>query len=417
MGPRRSAVAGVRTATHARPIHPALTCFESNDTRRTPTELRDAAKRILWHWKLLVACTALGFLVPFAFLRGGEARYVASTRLLVSTTADAAASASLADTATAIATSPSQLSWALLHLGVEGDLDALLDEVAVQTIGDSGVVQLSVTDQDPVFAASLANALRAQVAAVLATAQPPEVAPPRLLDPARASTAEEVPRDRSQGLVLGATLGLLLGIGVATVVEALNPTLVGRDAIAAQLGAPVLGELLLAPKDGDPTDLHWVRWRLGAQAARAGVANVELAPADPHVDLQPMSAALVTNGSSPPPRRAANGGGLGSGLKIGILDASSIFPKGSAGLVVVTPRNVKRAAFDATKDLLRITGWPAVGAIVYRGGQRQAPAAWRRLRTRSSVLEDDGGGQLSGGLSALPEGAGSTRGRADRPRT
>ena len=335
----------------------------------------------------------------------------------MSTTADAAASASLADTATAIATSPSQLSWALLHLGVEGDLDALLDEVAVQTIGDSGVVQLSVTDQDPVFAASLANALRAQVAAVLATAQPPEVAPPRLLDPARASTAEEVPRDRSQGLVLGATLGLLLGIGVATVVEALNPTLVGRDAIAAQLGAPVLGELLLAPKDGDPTDLHWVRWRLGAQAARAGVANVELAPADPHVDLQPMSAALVTNGSSPPPRRAANGGGLGSGLKIGILDASSIFPKGSAGLVVVTPRNVKRAAFDATKDLLRITGWPAVGAIVYRGGQRQAPAAWRRLRTRSSVLEDDGGGQLSGGLSALPEGAGSTRGRADRPRT
>jgi hypothetical protein len=192
---------------------------------------------------------------------------------------------------------------------------------------------------------------------------------------------------------------------------------VGRDAIAAQLGAPVLGELLLAPKDGDPTDLHWVRWRLGAQAARAGVANVELAPADPHVDLQPMSAALVTNGSSPPPRRAANGGGLGSGLKIGILDASSIFPKGSAGLVVVTPRNVKRTAFDATKDLLRITGWPAVGAIVYRGRQRQAPAAWRRLRTRSSVLEDDGGGQLSGGLSALPEGAGGTRGRADRPRT
>ena len=416
MGPRRSAVAGVRTATHADPIHLALTCSESNDTRRTPTELRDAAKRILWHWKLLVACTALGFLVPFAFLRGGEARYVASTRLLVSTTTDQAASASLADTATAIATSPSQLSWALLHLGVEEDLEAVVDEVSVGTIGDSGVVQLSVTDEDPAFAASLANALREQVAAVLVAAEPPEAVPPRLLDPARASTAEEVPQEHTQELVLGATLGLLLGIGVATVVETLNPTLVGRDAIATQLGAPVLGELRLAPKDGDPTDLHWVRWRLGAQAARAGVANVELAPADPHVDLQPMSAALVTNGSSPP-RRAANAGGLGSGLKIGILDASSIFPKGSAGLVVVTPKTVKRTAFDATKDLLRITGWPAVGAIVYRGRQRQAPAAWRRLRTRSSVLEDDGGGHRSGGLSALPEGAGGPRGRTDRPRT
>ena len=388
----------------------------ANDARRTPTELRDAAKRILWHWKLLVACTALGFLVTFAFLGGGQAQYVASTRLLVSTTTDQAASASLADTATAIATSPSQLSWALLHLGVDQNPEALLDQVSVRTIGDSGVVQLSVTDEDPAFAASLANALRAQVAAVLATAESPDAAPPRLLDPARVSTAEQVPQRGTQELVLGATLGLLLGIGVAAVVEALNPTLVGRDAIAAQLGAPVLGELRLAPKDGDPTDLHWVRWRLGAQAARAGVANVELASAGPHVDLQPMSAALVTNGSSPPSRRPANGG-LGSGLKIGILDASSIFPKGSAGLVVITPRIIKRTAFDSTKDLLRITGWPAVGAIVYRGRERQAPAAWRRLRTRSPDLEDDGDGQLPDVLDAPPDGAGDTRGRAESPRT
>jgi hypothetical protein len=47
------------------------------------------------------------------------------------------------------------------------------------------------------------------------------------------------------------------------------------------------------------------------------------------------------------------------------LDSSSVFPDGSAGLVVVTPRTIKRTAMGSATDVLRVTGWPAVGAIVY----------------------------------------------------
>ena len=319
----------------------------------------------------MIVCTGLGFLAPFALLSGGQPTYVASTRLLVSATTDG--TASVADTVAAIATSPSQLASALLALGLDEDPDAFVQDVSVRALGDSGIVELSVTDEDRVVAASLANALRGEVSQVLRETQQAVYPLPRILDIASASTAQAIPPMRSQDLALGALFGLILGIGAASLLEALNPTLVGNEAIAAQLGVPVLGVLPLAPR-GDSRDLLWVRWRLGAQAARAGVATVELAAAGPGVDLFPIAAALVTNGATPPRRLTAGAApDQASNLNIGILDAFSILPDGSAGLVVVTPRTIKRTDIESAKDLLRITGWPAVGAIVYtRRGETRA---------------------------------------------
>lgn len=341
------------------------------------TELRDAAKRILWHAKLLVVCAGLGALLPLVLLSGGERTYVASTRFLVATTTES--SAAIADTISAIATSPSQLEWALRRAGLDVDAGTLVDEVSVRTIGESGVVQLSVTDEDPAFAATVANALRIHVSALVHDPQDPVYPTARLLDPAVASAAQEIPPLRSQDLVLGSVLGLVLGVGIACLIEALNPTLVGKEAIAAQLGAPVLGVL---PRRAEPEsrDMHWIRWRLGAQAARAGVTTVELTAVDPFIDLYPISTALVTNGATPPPDAAPKAAGEAFKLKVGILAASSILPRGSAGLVIVTPRTVKKAAFESTQELLRITGWPAMGAIVYPHGRGASPTFYRGAR-------------------------------------
>lgn len=305
-------------------------------------------------------------LVPWAVLHGDQPTYVASTRLLVSATTDG--TASVADTVAAIATSPSQLASALVDLGIDEEPDAFVQVVSVRSLGDSGIVELSVTDEDPVLAASLANALGAEVGQVMRETRQAIYPLPRILDSASSSSAEAIPPMRIQDLALGALFGLILGIAAASLIEALNPTLVGKEAIAAQLGAPVLGVLPLAPKDGS-RDLPWVRWRLGAQAAMSGVATVQLTAAGPSVDLFRISAALVTNGAMPPRRFTAGAVGEASHLNIGILDPFSIFPEGSAGLVVVTPRAIKRTDIESAKDVLRITGWPAVGAIVYTGGR------------------------------------------------
>ena len=314
----------------------------------------------------MIVCASLGLLVPWAVLHGDQPTYVASTRLLVSATTDG--TASVADTVAAIATSPSQLASALVDLGIDEEPDAFVQVVSVRSLGDSGIVELSVTDEDPVLAASLANALGAEVGQVMRETRQAIYPLPRILDSASSSSAEAIPPMRIQDLALGALFGLILGIAAASLIEALNPTLVGKEAIAAQLGAPVLGVLPLAPKDGS-RDLPWVRWRLGAQAAMSGVATVQLTAAGPSVDLFRISAALVTNGAMPPRRFTAGAVGEASHLNIGILDPFSIFPEGSAGLVVVTPRAIKRTDIESAKDVLRITGWPAVGAIVYTGGR------------------------------------------------
>jgi hypothetical protein len=147
-------------------------------------------------------------------------------------------------------------------------------------------------------------------------------------------------------------------------------------------------------------ELPWLRWQLGAQATRSGVATVELTTAGPALDLEPLSLALL-DGTAP-----KNGGGSGrsrsrrgkaangrtvtieaptnghaedhsangsslSGLKIRVLDRTdhlSFHANGSAGIVVVVPTVVKRTDMDSAKDLLSLTGWPAVGVIAYRRG-------------------------------------------------
>jgi protein tyrosine kinase modulator len=363
---------------HERPLIRNVWAFQIHIQTRedTATELKEAANRILLHAKLLIACTMLGGLIALVTLMGSPT-YVASTRLLVSGTTDRTGSGSTADTVLAIATTRAQLGRALLDVGVDRDLGALVDEVSVRSVGTSGVVELSVTDEDRVVAASLADTLARNVSQAMRVAHLASLPLPIVIDDASASDAETIPPIRLQDLTLGAVLGLIIGIGAAALLEALNPTVVGKEAIAAELGAPVLGVLPLTPNQ-DSGDLPWVRWQLGAQAGRAGVATVQLTTARPGVNLLPLAAALVTNGATPRPRPGSwSAEEQPSNLKIGILDrtdAVSIHPEESAGLVVVTPRKVKKTDIESAKDLVRITSWPLVGAIVYRrrGGARRS---------------------------------------------
>jgi capsular polysaccharide biosynthesis protein len=305
----------------------------------------------------------------------------------VSGTTDQTGAASTADTVAAIATTRSQLMLALSAVGVDRDLGELVDDVSVRALGTSGVVEVSVIDEDRGVAASLANTLTMNVSLAMRSARLARFPLPRLIDSASFSTAKAIPPVQPQDLALGGLLGLILGIAAAAFVEALNPTVVGKEAIAAELGAPVLGVLPLTPND-DSHELPWVRWQLGARAGRTGVATIQLTTAGRSVDLLPLSAALVTNGATPHPRPASRSvAKQPSNLKIGILDRTdtvSIFPDESAGLVVVTARTVKRTAIESAKDLVRITGWPAVGAIVYR--RRRVTQGIRKLADGAHVV-------------------------------
>jgi len=132
-------------------------------------ELADLARTMARYRWLILLFVAVG--VGLAWLTHyGEAKiFTASTRLVLDTPdpESRAESAVIADTAKAIATSPSQVREALTKARVPGrDPDEVArHQVSVRALGSSGIVQLSVRDRDPKAAALIANALAVEVIA------------------------------------------------------------------------------------------------------------------------------------------------------------------------------------------------------------------------------------------------------------
>jgi hypothetical protein len=182
---------------------------------------------------------------------------------------------------------------------------------------------------------------------------------PKIIQYASGSAAAPVPRRMTQMVILGALAGLILGLLLTALIEALSPTIVGREAIGDELGAPVLEVLPRPPGVGRPSNLSWLRWQLGARAKASRVKSIELTSAGARVDLLTLA-----EGLDPEPE---NGATL-PGLTVRPLDPGSfseLAPNRSPGLVIVIPRVVKGREAKQAKDLAEVTGWPLVGVIAY----------------------------------------------------
>jgi hypothetical protein len=169
---------------------------------------------------------------------------------------------------------------------------------------------------------------------------------------------------RAQTIFLGGLVGLLLGLGLSALTEALHPTLIGPRRVAAGAGTALLGRLdrLPTPGDVEPADVSEVATRIVLAASVARVDAVQLVAA-PEVDLEPLAAALdadrtATNGHKPRTRETP----LPS---ISVVDRSRLRRGRPAGLVVVSPTRISASALDEVRDLVAISGWPVLGAVTY----------------------------------------------------
>ena len=387
----------------------------------------------------MVAFIALGALIAFAS-QNRHVTYAASTRLLISGKAMSQSEASsVADIVAGIATNRTQLASVLQDVGADRSADAFVRGLSVRAVGSSGIVDLSVTDEDPVIAAAVADALTARVVQVMRETRAARYPLPVVIDDASPSITappRAIPPMWRQYVALGALFGLILGIVGASLLEALRPTMVGKEAIAAELGAPILGVLRRGLRKSS-RDVSLVRWQLAAQAKRIGVGMVQLAAAGPGINLLPLSAALAAPGETPNrlvlardwrgwmvtdwrgrkgTDQAADGPSSDPttrffvpgtfSLEIGVLDQTtrlSVFPNGAAGLVVVTPTAIKKTALEPTKNLLTITGWPPVGVIVYRRS-RTDPVVRALANLTQAARRNGHAGKHSSTSSESPRG-------------
>jgi capsular polysaccharide biosynthesis protein len=419
-------------------------------------ELNDALRRVAGqHWRLIVLFLALGAFAGQLVRMGDPKTYTASARFVLDTEdpKTQSESASIADTARAIATSPSQVKRALTEAGAGGrdPVDVADDRVSIRALGASGVLQLSLRDGNPRASAAIANALAESVIAtrlkasngglrqaiadidermdriagrissvdgeinVLGTAGGLDAAErgrdllsqrdflsqrradleaeraralstdaqrptPSIINRAR-PPQEADPSGRLADTVLGGLLGLIFGVGLAGLLEALRPTLVGSDALAAELDTPLIGTL--DEEHGDSRRLKQVASvaaRLRLAAGAAGVRRVGLVAVHQDIDLGALAWELDAFIASPAPQLALAGSALGpdgseqearpkAGLRVRPFDIrdSSLSNGGGTGLALVFPTALKKTELEGVRHLLRVSPGPLLGVVTYRG--------------------------------------------------
>ena len=196
--------------------------------------------------------------------------------------------------------------------------------------------------------------------------------------------------------VLGALLGLILGIGVAAAIESFRPTLVGSENMAQALDTALLGELpSVYPEKDAERDLSVLKGRLQLAGDAAGARGVGLVAADRSVDLWQLAAHL---GASPADGRSAVPSGAEAvraardGARDGVrirpvkLEGSQLQGRDGAAIVLVSPTAMKRSELLALSHLLRLRSLPLLGLITYRN-PRSRPWPWQQAqRDRVAVV-------------------------------
>lgn len=403
------------------------------------------------HWRLIALFAVLGVFCAQLMHAGDPKTYTGTARFVLDTQdpKTQAESASIADTARGIATSPEQVERALAAAGARRrDATTVAEErVTIRALGASGVLQLSVRDGDPRAAAAIANALAGRVIsarlratngglrqvladiaarmdrvtgriaeldrridALSGRASPDAAAQgrellrlrdflsqqrgvlesertralatddqrpsPSIINPARAA-ADADASGRVADTVLGAVLGLILGTGVAALLEALRPTLVGGDVLAKELDAPLIGTLEDHPDESRRLqEVASIAARLRLAARAVGAGEVALLGARHDLDLRAVATELDAFVQSPAAELALAGGGGDTapepagepGLRVRPFDVreTSVAPGGATGLVAVFPTVVKKPELDGVRHLLRVSPGPLLGVITYR---------------------------------------------------
>ena len=120
----------------------------------------------------------------------------------------------------------------------QATIDTLSSKIAVSTKNNPRHLTISVTDTDPVFAATVAN----KVATVFSTfvVEKMGAANVRIIDEAVVPAAPSYP-NKTMNLAIGLLLGLMLGVGLALLLEMLDTRVKTHDDVEQLTGYTMLG--------------------------------------------------------------------------------------------------------------------------------------------------------------------------------
>ncbi len=220
-------------------------------------ELRDYLAVLRRSWLLILGATLAGLVIAGVMSLLVTPLYQAKTQLFISMADESDGSSSAYTGAlfaqqrvksyTAIVDSPAVLEPVIEDLGLDTTPTALAPRISAVAPPNTVLIEVTAVDTDAARAAAIANAVGASFADEIVRLETPSggaSAPvkPSVTQPAVEPRAPISPRTQLN-LVLGALLGLLLGIGIALVRHVMDTSVKSPEELTAATGATLLGTI------------------------------------------------------------------------------------------------------------------------------------------------------------------------------
>ncbi|WP_062311245.1 polysaccharide biosynthesis tyrosine autokinase [Demequina rhizosphaerae] len=224
-------------------------------------ELQDYLRILRKNWILILLLTVLGASAGFAYSMVSTPSYSASSKVFVSTSGGSTVSELAVGSnftqqrvktyADLISTS-AVLQPTIESLHLDMSVAQLRGKISASTPASTSVIDISVSDSDPVFAASLATEAANQLIGVvedIETTDASEGSPVSLAVVQEAEVPQyPVSPNTTLNTALGLLLGLALGVGVALLRATLDTRIRGERDLERLTDAPVLGGIVFDPK-------------------------------------------------------------------------------------------------------------------------------------------------------------------------
>lgn len=224
-------------------------------------ELRDYIRVLRKNWLLIVVITLIGVGAAAAYSLTRTPLYESTSKVFVS----AQGTLSVAElqqgntfTQARVSTYVSLVSTQTVLVPVIGELDLntsseeLAEKVSASAALNTLIINITVSDSDPVLAAELADAIAESLAVTVEAIERPagsEVSPVRLTQVQQAQVASAPASPNVPvNLALGLLVGLALSIGIAVLREVLDTRVRNERDVRELTESPILGGIAFDPK-------------------------------------------------------------------------------------------------------------------------------------------------------------------------
>jgi len=210
----------------------------------------------------MIALTLVGVALAAGYALLQTPKYTTTTKVFISTSSAASVtdlstgtsfSQQIARSLAEVVTTSLVLKPVVEQLDLDTTPEQLATHVSASAQLNTTILDITVTDSDPVAAAEIANSITANLIATV-----PQLAPSSAdggESPVRVTVAQPavVPEKASSPnvplyLVLGGLLGLALAAGIAVLREVLDSRVRGEHDVRALTDAPVIGGIAIDPK-------------------------------------------------------------------------------------------------------------------------------------------------------------------------